>query len=74
MDMFRRIISVGYCVIVVIIGVIAYIYMMEWEQMDVLENQTSHLNELRQNIHNAYSQMLDLTLYGENNYTIHGLR
>lgn len=65
MDMFRRIISVGYCVIVVIIGVIAYIYMMEWEQMDVLENQTSHLNELRQNIHNAYSQMLDLTMFSE---------
>ena len=65
MDMFRRIISVGYCVIVVIIGVITYIYMMEWEQMDVLENQTSHLNELRQNIHNAYSQMLDLTMFSE---------
>jgi hypothetical protein len=48
MDMFRRIISVGYCVIVVIIGVIAYIYMMEWEQMDVLENQTSEMTVMGQ--------------------------
>lgn len=48
MDMFRRIISVGYCVIVVIIGVIAYIYMMEWEQMDVLEKQTSEMTVMGQ--------------------------
>ena len=57
--------AVGYGVIALLIGAIVYLYISEWRQLEKLEHEAKQINTLRQKVHDAYAQMLDLTLYGE---------
>ena len=64
-DKVRKYIAIGYCIIVALIGSIAYFYQQEWSQMEVLEDETKRIHILRENVHRAYAEMLDLTMFGE---------
>lgn len=64
-DKVRRYIAIGYCIIVALIGSIAYFYQQEWNQMEALEDETRRIHILRENVHRAYAEMLDLTMFGE---------
>ena len=64
----RKYIAIGYAVIALLIGGIVFIYLSEWRDLDRIEAESKEVNLLRQKVHDAYAQMLDLTLYGE-----HGL-
>ena len=70
----RKYIAIGYAVIALLIGGIVFIYMHEWRELEHIEVESKEMNMLRQKVHDAYAQMLDLTLYGENSYTSHGMR
>ena len=61
----KRKLAVGYGVIALLIGAIVYLYISEWRQLEKLEHEAKQINTLRQKVHDAYAQMLDLTLYGE---------
>lgn len=61
----RKYIVIGYVLIALLTGGILYIYLQEWKQMDRMEEETRQIHRLRQNVHDAYAQMLNLTLYGE---------
>ena len=64
-DKVRRYIAIGYCIIVALIGSIAYFYQQGWNQMEALEDETRRIHTLRENVHRAYAEMLDLTMFGE---------
>ncbi len=64
-DKVRKYIAIGYCIIVALIGSIAYFYQQEWSQMEALEDETKRIHILRENVHRAYAEMLDLTMFGE---------
>lgn len=61
----QRKLAIGYTVIVALIGGIVYTYLHEWRQMVLLEREIKQIHELRQSVHEAYVQMLDLTMFGE---------
>ena len=61
----RKYIAIGYAVIAMLIGGIFFIYLHEWRELERIETESKEMNMLRQKVHDAYSQMLDLTLYGE---------
>ena len=62
----RKYIAIGYAAIALLIGGIVFIYIHEWRELEQLEQESKEINMLRQKVHDAYAQMLDLTLYGEN--------
>ena len=61
----RKYIAIGYAVIALLIGGIVFIYLHEWRELERIESESKEMNMLRQKVHDAYAQMLDLTLYGE---------
>lgn len=61
----QRKLAIGYTIIVALIGGIVYTYLHEWRQMVLLEREVKEIHELRQNVHEAYVHMLDLTVFGE---------
>lgn len=61
----RKYIAIGYVVIALLIGGIVFIYLHEWRELERIETESKEMNMLRQKVHDAYAQMLDLTLYGE---------
>ena len=61
----ERKIAIGYTIIVALIGGIVYTYLHEWRQMNRLEREVKEIHRLRQNVHEAYVHMLDLTMFGE---------
>lgn len=61
----RKYIAIGYAVIAMLIGGIVFIYLREWRDLERIEAESKEVNMLRQKVHDAYAQMLDLTLYGE---------
>ena len=61
----RKYIAIGYAVIALLIGGIVFIYLQEWRELERIEAESKEMNMLRQKVHDAYAQMLDLTLYGE---------
>ena len=61
----QRKLAIGYTVIVALIGGIVYTYLHEWRQMNRLEYEIKQIHRLRQNVHEAYVHMLDLTMFGE---------
>ena len=61
----RKYIAIGYAVIALLIGGIVFIYLHEWRELERIEAESKEINMLRQKVHDAYAQMLDLTLYGE---------
>ena len=65
MKVVQQIIAFGYFVIAAVIVGIICIYMQEWNQIERLTYKTKQVNWLRDNVHQAYAQMLELTLFGE---------
>ena len=61
----RKYIAIGYAVIALLIGGIVFIYLHEWRELEQMERESREINMLRQKVHDAYAQVLDLTLYGE---------
>ncbi len=61
----RKYIAIGYTVIALLIGGIVIIYLREWRELERIEAESKEVSMLRQKVHDAYAQMLDLTLYGE---------
>ena len=61
----RKYIAIGYAVIALLIGGIVFIYLHEWRELERIEAESKEMNMLRQKVHDAYAQMLNLTLYGE---------
>lgn len=61
----QRKLALGYIIIVALIGGIVYTYLHEWRQMNRLEREVKEIHRLRQNVHEAYVHMLDLTMFGE---------
>ena len=61
----QRKLALGYTIIVALIGGIVYTYLHEWRQMNRLEREVKEIHRLRQNVHEAYVHMLDLTMFGE---------
>lgn len=61
----RKTIAVGYALIVLLIGGIVCTYISEWRQLESLEAETRHVHTLRQNIHEVYVRMVELSLIGE---------
>ncbi len=61
----QRKLAIGYTIIVALIGGIVYTYLHEWRQMVLLEREVKEIHRLRQNVHEAYVHMLDLTMLGE---------
>ena len=70
----RKYIAIGYAVIALLIGGIVFIYLSEWRDLDRIEAESKEVNLLRQKVHDAYAQMLDLTLYGEKVFLHRSLR
>lgn len=65
MKVVQQIIAFGDFVIVAVIVGIICVYMQEWKQIERLTYQTKQVNWLRNNVHQAYAQMLELTMFGE---------
>lgn len=61
----RKYIAISYTVIALLIGGIVIIYLREWRELERIEAESKEVSMLRQKVHDAYAQMLDLTLYGK---------
>lgn len=63
--LFRKTIAFGYLLIAVLIGSIAYTSFHEWRRLESLENENRKISHFRQQIHDAYEQMIEFFLLGE---------
>lgn len=61
----RQLLMYGYILIFTIIGMIAYIYYGEWEEIERLEAQNCQIDSSRQEMHEVYVQMIEFSLLGE---------
>ena len=59
-DKVRKYIAIGYCIIVALIGSIAYFYQQELSQMEVLEDETKRIHILRENVLFVLMRILEL--------------
>lgn len=65
MSYFHKTIAVGYVFITVIICSIVYFWFNEWHELETLEAENQQINRFRQEIHNTYVQITELSLLGE---------
>lgn len=65
MRLFRKTIAIGYLLIAVLIGSIAYTSFYEWRRLESLEEENRQINRFRQQLHDAYVQMIEFSLFGE---------
>ena len=63
--LFRKTIAFGYLLIAVLIGSIAYTSFYEWRRLESLEDENRQISHFRQQIHDAYEQMIEFLLLGE---------
>ena len=61
----KRIFTIGYIVITLLVGTIIYLYISEWQLFTKFEQEAKHINVLRQKVHDAYAKKLELAMYGE---------
>lgn len=61
----RKKIAVGYALIIVLIGGIVGIYLQEWRQLEALNKEADNISTLRQNVHEAYVRIVQLSMMGE---------
>ena len=61
----KRIFTIGYLVITLLVGTIIYLYISEWQLFTKFEQEAKHINVLRQKVHDAYAKKLELAMYGE---------
>lgn len=59
-------IAVGYLLILTLISGIVYIWSYEKQELDALEKENKKIDNLRNEIHQLYMGIVDLTLMGEN--------
>ena len=57
--------TVGYGILALLTGAIVFLYISEWQQLRNLDQDVKHINVLRQNVHDAYAEKLELAMYGE---------
>lgn len=65
MRLFRKTIAIGYLLIAVLIGSIAYTSFYEWRKLESLEEENRQIDRFRQQLHDAYVQMIEFSLLGE---------
>lgn len=65
MRLFRKTITFGYMLIVVLIGGIAFTSFYEWQKLESLEEENRQIDRFRLLLHNAYAQMIEFSLLGE---------
>ena len=57
--------TVGYGILALLTGAIVFLYISEWQQLRNLDKDVKHINVLRQKVHDAYAEKLELAMYGE---------
>lgn len=65
MDRLRIKIILGYTTIFILICNIAYIWHCEWKEVETLESNNRHIDELRKDINNIQIQLIEFSLLGE---------
>lgn len=63
--LFRKTITFGYILIAMLIGSIACTSFYEWRKLETLEEENRQINIFRLQLHDAYVQMIELSLFGE---------
>ena len=63
--LFRKTITFGYILIAMLIGSIACTSFYEWRKLETLEEENRQINIFRLQLHDAYVQMIELSLLGE---------
>ncbi len=61
----RDIIAAGYLIIAFLIVGIAYIHVYDWKQVSLMNERLNEVHEYRRSVHQAYAEMIDLTMLGE---------
>ena len=67
---FYKTIRLGYILISVLIGCIAYNSFYEWQEIEALELDNKKIDEFRKEINNINIQMIKFSLFAINKYTI----
>ena len=62
---FYKTIRLGYILISVLIGCIAYNSFYEWQEIEALELDNKKIDEFRKEINNINIQMIKFSLFGE---------
>ena len=74
---FYKTIRLGYILISVLIGCIAYNSFYEWQEIEALELDNKKIDEFRKEINNINIQMIKFSLFGEtikiSNITMHSV-
>ncbi len=65
MNSIRKLISCGYILIFMLIGIIIYCYQYEWQRLESLEKEHQATDELRQKINELNFHLTELSLLGE---------
>lgn len=61
----RNLLTVGYLLITLLIGSIAYTWHREWQEVEALEVGNQQIDELRKEINRIHIQLIDFSLLGE---------
>lgn len=57
--------TIGYTLIILLIGCIAYTWYLEWQEVRELESQNQQIDDFRKEINNIYIQLTEVSLLGE---------
>ncbi len=63
--LFRKTIILGYVLIAVLIGSIAYTSFYEWQKIEGLEEENRQIDKFYLQLHDAYVRMIEFSLLGE---------
>lgn len=61
----RKLISCGYILIFILIGIIIYCYQYEWKRLEALEKENQATDELRRYINDLNFRLTRISLLGE---------
>ena len=62
---FYKAIRLGYILISILVGCIAYTSFYEWQKLEGLEEENRQIDRFRLQLHSAYVQMIEFSLLGE---------
>ena len=57
--------TLGYILIAILVGCIAYISFYEWQKLEALEEENRQIDKFRLQLHDAYVRMVEFSLLGE---------
>lgn len=63
--LFWKTIAIGYLLIALLIGSIAYTSFYEWQRLEFLEEENKLINSFRKQLHDSYMRMIEFSLFGE---------